>query len=232
MFHESLLESSKSKKRKRWPMALAFAGEIAVTTVLVVIPLLTTGVISASAHVSPPISLTEVPVVRSRPLPNTPACVCGPTTQVFTVNNTRGSTIGPTSSYFESTLIDPDLRIGNSGPVTVSLTNDHYVPPTQGNRSRRALMISVASEAYLTKKVEPIYPHMAIVTKTQGDVKLHAIIAKDGTIESLSVISGHPLLVAAALEAVKQWRYKPYLLNGEPVEVETFVTVSFKGIRD
>ena len=78
MFRESLLESSNNKKRKHWPMALAFAGEIAVATVLVVIPLLTTGVISASAHVSPPISLTKVPVVRSRPVPNTPACDCGP----------------------------------------------------------------------------------------------------------------------------------------------------------
>jgi periplasmic protein TonB len=59
-------------------------------------------------------------------------------------------------------------------------------------------------------------------------VRLHAIIARDGTIQSLNVISGHPLLASAALDAVRQWRYRPYLLNGEAVEVETFITVNFR----
>jgi protein TonB len=62
----------------------------------------------------------------------------------------------------------------------------------------------------------------------QGQVKLHAIIARDGTIQSLSAVSGPPLLVRAALDAVSQWRYRPYILNGEAVEVETFITVNFR----
>jgi protein TonB len=59
-------------------------------------------------------------------------------------------------------------------------------------------------------------------------VKLHAIIATDGTIQSLNVIDGPPLLAEAAREAVRQWRYRPYILNGRPVEVETLITVNFK----
>jgi protein TonB len=77
-------------------------------------------------------------------------------------------------------------------------------------------------------RVEPVYPHIAIVTGVQGQVKLHAIIARDGSIQSLNVISGPPLLIHAATDAVSQWRYRPYVLNGEAVEVETFITVNFR----
>jgi protein TonB len=61
----------------------------------------------------------------------------------------------------------------------------------------------------------------------QGTVELRAIISKTGTIENLAVLSGHAMLVGAAVEAVKHWRYRPYMLNGEPIEVETEITVNF-----
>jgi protein TonB len=69
---------------------------------------------------------------------------------------------------------------------------------------------------------------MAAIIRAHGVVKLHAIIATDGTIQSLNVIDGPPLLAEAAREAVRQWRYRPYILNGRPVEVETMITVNFK----
>src|SRR5260221_574434 len=72
-----------------------------------------------------------------------------------------------------------------------------------------------------------VYPAMAVQTRTQGTVILHALISKDGSIESLQVVSGHPFLARAALDAVRQWRYRPYILNGQPIEVETQVTVNF-----
>ena len=84
------------------------------------------------------------------------------------------------------------------------------------------------SEAQLVNRVEPVYPHVAVLTGIQGEVKLHAIIARDGRVVSLNVISGHPVLARAAEEAVSQWRYRPYYLNGQAVEVETFITVNFK----
>jgi protein TonB len=69
---------------------------------------------------------------------------------------------------------------------------------------------------------------IAVRAGVQGEVKLHAIIARNGTIESLNAVSGHPLLIRAAMDAVGQWRYRPYILNGEAVEVETFITVNFR----
>jgi TonB family protein len=80
---------------------------------------------------------------------------------------------------------------------------------------------------YLTKRVDPIYPPTAKQARLQGTVVLKVVISKSGDVENLQLISGHPMLAPAAIEAVKQWKYTPYLLNGEPVEVETNVTVNF-----
>jgi periplasmic protein TonB len=75
--------------------------------------------------------------------------------------------------------------------------------------------------------VQPAYPPLARQVSIQGAVELRAIIGKAGTIENLVVVSGHPMLVKSAIEAVRQWRYSPYLLNNDPIEVETEVTVIF-----
>ncbi|MGH9578998.1 MAG: energy transducer TonB, partial [Terriglobales bacterium] len=74
---------------------------------------------------------------------------------------------------------------------------------------------------------KPLYPQMARMARVQGSVVLQAVISKNGNIENLRVVSGHPMLTQSALDAVRQWRYRPYLLNGEPVEVETQITVNF-----
>jgi protein TonB len=80
----------------------------------------------------------------------------------------------------------------------------------------------------LLKKIRPVYPLIARSARIQGQVLLSAIISKDGAIENLSLVSGHPMLVPAAIEAVRQWHYRPYLLNGQPIEVETTVVVTFE----
>jgi len=89
--------------------------------------------------------------------------------------------------------------------------------------------ISQVSPGVLTHKVNPQYPAAARAARVQGAVVMHAVIGTDGTIQELRVISGNPLLVNAAMQAVKQWRYRPYLLGGTPVEGETDITVNFKG---
>lgn len=81
--------------------------------------------------------------------------------------------------------------------------------------------------ANLIRKVTPTYPPLAKQARIQGTVRFTAVIGKDGTIQNLQLVTGHPLLVAAAQEAVKQWQYKPTLLNGEPVEVVTQIDVNF-----
>ena len=83
------------------------------------------------------------------------------------------------------------------------------------------------TKGLLIHRVEPTYPTLAKSARVQGDVVLSAVIDSNGQIQNLQLVSGHPMLVPAALSAVKQWRYKPYLLNGQPVEVETTITVIF-----
>jgi protein TonB len=81
--------------------------------------------------------------------------------------------------------------------------------------------------ARIINRVQPVYPPLARQTRISGTVRLHAIIGKDGTIQQLEVMSGHPLLQQSALDAVRQWRYQPTLLNGDPVEVDTTIDVIF-----
>ena len=81
--------------------------------------------------------------------------------------------------------------------------------------------------AKLVRQPKPVYPPLAKQARIQGVVHLNAIISKDGTIQNLTVINGHPLLIQSALDAVKQWVYAPTLLNGEPVEVVTQIDVNF-----
>jgi len=84
------------------------------------------------------------------------------------------------------------------------------------------------TEGRLIHKIDPNYPPLALSARIQGQLLLTASISKTGEIENLVLVSGHPMLVPAALAAVKQWRYRPFLLNGEPVEVETTITVNFQ----
>ena len=84
------------------------------------------------------------------------------------------------------------------------------------------------SQGLLLKKVQPQYPRNALAMHVEGAVELMATISTTGNITSVKVVSGEQLLTKAAVDAVKQWKYKPYLLNGEPVEIQTQVTVNFK----
>ena len=79
----------------------------------------------------------------------------------------------------------------------------------------------------IVKKVTPVYPPEAKKAHVQGEVKLNAVIGKTGEVENLKVLSGDPMLQQSAMEAVRQWTYKPFLLNGEPVEVKTTITVTY-----
>ncbi len=94
-------------------------------------------------------------------------------------------------------------------------------------RVEKLCMAGPAMAGYLLHRVDPDYPATAKAGHIQGDVVIEALIDKSGNIVGAKVVKGHPMLVGAALEAVKQWRYSPYKIGGEPVEVETFITVRF-----
>jgi protein TonB len=115
---------------------------------------------------------------------------------------------------------------GSMGGVIGGVIGSMGPPPPRPTQSRIRQGGSVQA-ALLVNKVQPVYPPLARQTRISGTVRLHAIISKTGSVESLEVLSGHPLLVRAAMDAVQQWRYKPTLLNGEPVEVDTTIDVIF-----
>jgi protein TonB len=81
--------------------------------------------------------------------------------------------------------------------------------------------------AMLIRRVEPVYPPLAIHTRREGRVELRAIIGTDGTIRSLQIVASDPLFDLSAKEAVSQWRYRPTILNGLPVEIDTYITVIY-----
>lgn len=114
--------------------------------------------------------------------------------------------------------------IGGIVSATSSLAN---VPRLQPVVPQRVRISQGVTRGLLIKRVEPSYPPLARAARVQGEVVLTAVISVNGDIENLQLVSGHPMLVPAAITAVKQWRYKPYLLNGQPVEVETTITVIF-----
>jgi protein TonB len=101
------------------------------------------------------------------------------------------------------------------------------LPPPPAAKIEPLRLGSDVQAAKLIHQVSPPYPPLARLSRTQGVVVLEAIIDKEGLIDSLRLISGHPLLTQAAMDAVKQWKYQPTMLNGEPVEVVTTVTVTF-----
>jgi periplasmic protein TonB len=104
----------------------------------------------------------------------------------------------------------------------------HVAPPEAPPEKHPVKISEGVLQAQLISRIDPRYPDFARSTKIDGTVRLRAVISRDGRIESLEVVNGHPLLVKAALDAVRQWRYRPTILNGEPVEVETSITVVFQ----
>lgn len=123
----------------------------------------------------------------------------------------------------------PNIRFGRGGPdgVPYGLGNNVAVAVLRPPAPIHPLKISHWAEGNLIYRVQPIYPALARQARIQGAVQLRAVISKTGTIERLAVENGHLMLAGSAIDAVRQWRYRPYLLNDEPVEIETEITVNF-----
>jgi len=121
----------------------------------------------------------------------------------------------------------PGGQLGGVIGGIVSATSNAAIPKFVPVTPQRVRISQGVTRGLLIQKVEPQYPPLARAARVQGDVVLSAVIDTNGQITNLQLVSGHPMLVPAAIAAVKQWRYKPYLLNGQPVEVETTITVIF-----
>jgi protein TonB len=233
MFRESLLESSRrERKSKQWSMLTAFVLEIAVAAVLIILPLASTGIIPVSSN-TPIIGPLRPITAEARP-PEAGSSTRG--TAHFastTVVSLRSSATSicylckhASSASDDEPSADIDLQ-DDSDHVLDRLIPNANIEPPQPPPDHKRVKVSMIDPGRLIKRIEPEYPKLAVLTGVSGTVKLHAVISKEGTIETLTVISGHPMLAPAALQAVSQWRYRPYLLNGQAVEVETFITVNF-----
>ena len=239
MFEDSILESSPRWRTRRGWTTLASSGlQVAVLALLILVPVLRPDALTLGSGTT----LARVPASYrpvARPVGTAHSGSHGgpsraPSIFVQPSEIPRGIHPGPDSSHFPS---DPDIAV-NTGPGPVCPTcpvtglpdmnnagpspvGAHLVPPKPRPISGGVM------EGYLVKQVQPVYPHMAQIAGVQGDVILQAMIDREGDIVQLQAVSGHPMLVPAALDAVRQWRYRPYRLNGEPVEVETQITVRF-----
>lgn len=131
----------------------------------------------------------------------------------------------PAAPY--SGLSLPDSVAGSDKPAE-NVFRTSPPPVVKQPAAPQRVAISHLEESSLVYKVTPVYPPIAKATHTSGTVSLAATISKTGTIENLRVVSGSPLLRQAAMDAVRQWRYRPYVLNGQPVEVDTTVQVVFR----
>jgi protein TonB len=121
-------------------------------------------------------------------------------------------------------------------PLAVASANDSNLSGLMSSASSSVPRPSLAtvrisqgvSQGLLIKRVQPKYPPAALAVHAQGAVQIEATIDKEGNVTNLKVLNGDPVLARAALDAVRQWRYKPYYLDGDPVEIQTQITVNFK----
>jgi len=240
MFEDSLIESGGKLKTKRGQTSIvAFIIEGIIVGIMVLIPLIFTEAL--------PKGTTMFMLVAPPPPPPPPppaAAVVQHVKQIQT-DIVNGELRTPTKIPQKIKMIQEDeappamattgvvggvpggVPGGSMGGVIGSVLSSTPVAAPKMAAPTRVRVSSGVSTGLLVRKVPPVYPPLARQARIQGVVVLQAQISKDGTIQNLQLISGHPMLAPAAIDAVKQWKYKPYLLNGEPVEVDTQVQVNF-----
>jgi protein TonB len=233
MFADTLLESGPTRRTGRgWATTASFSLQALVLAALVVLPSLYPEVMALhrAAPVSVPIYSEPLPQVTPRETtqPSGGSSEFVHSTPVLTVHDS-GVHYGPVQQQVDADPVpQTNLGIGNRSELPITALNGNRISIPKPPAPSKPIRISTMKAGDLVHQVQPVYPQIAKVTHTEGAVTLTAIISKSGEIESLRVVSGHPLLVTAARDAVSLWRYRPYILNGEPVEVETQITVNFK----
>jgi protein TonB len=236
MFEDSLMESGgRIKTNQKWTGLVSTIVQLALVGFLVLLPLIFTEAL-------PKGQLTTW-LVAPPPPPPPPPPAAPKIEHVQRVSEiVDGALRAPTKIPKQIKMIQEDeapppstgvvggvvggVPGGSAGGVIGGIIGSSTPPPKQAVPQKVRISSGVA-EGMKVHDVQPTYPQMARIAHIQGDVVLQATISKNGSIENLHAISGHPILIQAALDAVRQWKYKPYILNSEPVEVETQITVKF-----
>jgi periplasmic protein TonB len=237
MFTDSLLDAAwTDHSRRGWTTFVSLAVQAIGAGVLLLLPLFYTQAL-------PQFQLTAR-LVAPTPPPAPPTAAATRNSHPNSSNvSSDGHIIAPRFVPREIATLDepsppPTIDISGSGVIGSTGTDRNgvlhsiesglstVVPPPAAS-STHPPRVSRMMEGNLIYRVQPQYPPLARQARIQGMVVLRAMISREGKIENLQVISGPPLLVKSAMDAVLQWRYRPYYLNNEPVEVETQVTVNF-----
>jgi periplasmic protein TonB len=231
MFADSLYDSGSNRhSRRSWTTLVSFALQVLAVSGLLTLPFLSTQGLPAL----PFVTHLMVPVAAGDPAPVPQTALHGAASSLYvvvTLERNRIPNFKPTTDG--TNTAPPDLPFGQSNarsgddPAGVADAMGNGPMPELAPAPVSQRRTSVMMEGNLIRRVQPQYPPLAVQTHTQGSVVLSAVISRAGTIENLQVLSGHPMLVKAAIDAVRQWRYRPYVLNGDPVEVDTQVTVNF-----
>ena len=241
MFEDSLLESGGRLKTKRGrTTTVAFIFEMALVGVLVLIPLVFTEALPKQQLMTflvapppppppPPPAAAPVKVVKQIQTDIVNGQLRTPTKIPQKVQMIKEEEAPPPVMATSGVVggVPGGVPGGQMGGVIGGIISSTPVAVPKVATPQRVRVSQGVSTGLLVKKVQPNYPPLARQARIQGTVVLQAEISKGGDIQNLRLISGHPMLAPAAIEAVKQWKYKPYLLNGEPVEVETQVQVNF-----
>lgn len=237
MFADSMLEISWDQRwRRNWMTLTSFGLQALAVGLLLLLPLIGPVELSFIRPLPAPISMAVPPgLPPSEPQTRTTTIRTGHLLNNVLMRSFRIS--GLVAHPSEDPLLSPP-QLGPSGTYTptgdprgvlvgIGTGINPVVAPPASKPDAPALRVSQMMEGNLIRRVQPAYPPQARSARIQGQVVLAAVISKEGMIENLRVLEGHPLLVRAALDAVRQWRYRPYRLNNEPVEVETRITVNF-----
>jgi periplasmic protein TonB len=233
LFHDSLIVSGEnSRPRNPWAAAGSLTFQLLVLTALIVIPLYQTVPLPkrevltmlyappAAAAASNATRLqAPIPAYTSKSIPApTPNTQVAPPPPLGTTGGVAGGVPGGVGEV-PSGVLNEALSSTRSLPVLAKTP-----APAPAKRIRVAARVA---EANLVHDVAPAYPPEAGRARIEGTVVLMAVIGKDGSVQDVRVESGLPLLAQAAIDAVKQWRYKPYTIDGEPVEVDSRITINF-----
>jgi len=248
MFEQTFVGGGKTKTT--WTMVGAMVGQMVLVGVAIIVPMIYFDVLPATTLTSflvapppppppppPPAAAPPVKVVKVIPRQFDAGKLMAPKAIPKEIATIREEELPPATSGVAGVVggVPGGVAGGAPGGVLGGIlgavpTAAPPPPPPKKDAPPPPSRIKVGGnvqQARLVRQPRPVYPPLAKQARIQGVVKLSAVISKDGTIMELAVISGHPLLVPAALEAVKQWVYQPTLLNGEPVEVATQIDVNF-----
>ena len=231
MFDQLVVSGRMAKTHKPWSVALSAIIQGSILGVLILIPLIYTEVL-------PKGMLSTYLVAPAPPPPPPPPQAIVKEVKLSKIIDIH-KMVAPTAIPKNVATVKDEAPVvytnsdtgiaGGTGDVLGGIIGNgpSAPPPPKAATPQRIRVGGNVEAASLLKKVSPAYPPIAKTAHVSGTVVLHAIIAKDGSIQELQFVSGPPLLMQSAMEAVKEWRYRPTTLNGQPVEVDTTIDVVF-----